>query len=452
MSLDDDGGDFCEHCGATVLASKPADVPVLNLEPPMPLVPEPPVVSEPSVVPEPPTFVYERHIAPVAPQPPLADEPAIITETFVTPASPVDVPAEDAAEPLPAWREDAVADDAPACDTAPLDALDCPVFDKAVFAPREAETALAEAGGEEEEAGHAPEQYEYSSGTLFSVAHRGRVIGVAAALVLSLSSAVLLFRWYTSAPAITQPAQLSAAANTNAVAASASVIPEGMLSIPGGTFQMGRDGGDEYESPAHRVTVGPFYLDAHEVTNEQYAKFVAATGQPPPPVWVNGAYDASAARLPVTGVTWLDAHAYAQWAGKRLPTEEEWEFAARGTDGRLYPWGNTWQPNAANAASDTAEKMVAVGSYPNGASPFGALDMVGNAWEWTSSNPVPYPGSKLPGNLTTNSKVIRGNFWGSKAEQATATYRGFWAANGAATYKNTGFRCAKDAVGVAPSR
>ena len=196
-----------------------------------------------------------------------------------------------------------------------------------------------------------------------------------------------------------------------------------MVLVPSGSFEMGRNDGDEYERPAHAVSVKAFYLGAHEVTCEQYAKFVTETGYAPPPTWPGGRYDPAGARLPVTGVSWADAQAYARWAGLRLPTEDEWEFAARGTDGRLYPWGNGWQPNAANAAQSSAGRMVAVGSFTSGASPFGALDMVGNAWEWTSSSLKAYPGGRLPEQSAGDLMDIRGNYWNGKATQATATFR-----------------------------
>src|SRR5688572_1012757 len=127
-----------------------------------------------------------------------------------------------------------------------------------------------------------------------------------------------------------------------------------MAYVPGGDFTMGRDDGDEYERPAHLVTVKPFFIDLNEVTNEDYEKFVKEKGYQPPASWKTGTYPEGAGRLPVTGVNWEDANAYAAWAGKRLPTEEEWEFAARGADGRTYPWGNEWQPGQANA--DKANK------------------------------------------------------------------------------------------------
>ncbi len=220
--------------------------------------------------------------------------------------------------------------------------------------------------------------------------------------------------------------------------------PSGMVYVSGGKFMMGRDKGtDPAERPAHQLTVTPFYLDLHEVTNEDYKKFVDETGRPTPMTWAGGAYLSNAARKPVTGVTWDDANAYASWAGKRLPTEPEWEFAARGTDDRLYPWGNGWQQESANA-NGASRGMADVGFF-KGTSPFGAFDMIGNAWEWTASNLRAYPRGRLPDNLPGGDlKVIRGGSYESTKEYATTTYRTGWPARGARTYAQTGFRCARN--------
>jgi serine/threonine-protein kinase len=274
------------------------------------------------------------------------------------------------------------------------------------------------------------------------------MIGVVlAAVVIAAVAAVM---WQSSrTPEGGQPSSTENRAPSNTAGEPASVkqsAPAGMVSVPGGEFTMGRADGDEYERPAHRVTVKPFFMDTYEVTCAEYDKFVKATGHRGPPQWKTGTCPASDARKPVTGVTWDDANDYAKWAGKRLPTEEEWEFAARGTDGRLYPWGNDWKPGYAHA--DTTFKEVAeVGSY-KGASPFGAYDMVGNAWEWTASSLAAYPGGQLPPQTTTGElKVIRGGSYESTKEYATTTYRTGWPARGAKTYAETGFRCVKD---VAP--
>src|SRR5262249_24950691 len=161
---------------------------------------------------------------------------------------------------------------------------------------------------------------------------------------------------------------------------------EGMVYVPGGQFEMGRSNGDEYERPAHIVIVEPFFIDRTEVTNEQYQRFVTETGHRAPTHWQNGKFTPGEAKLPVFNVSWYDANAYARWAGKRLPTEAEWEFAARGADGRLYPWGNAWNASVSNAGHANGGRLVEVGHFPAGTSPFGALDMCGNVWEWTASS------------------------------------------------------------------
>ena len=223
------------------------------------------------------------------------------------------------------------------------------------------------------------------------------------------------------------------------------IPPSGMVYVPGGGFRMGNDLGDEHEKPAHVVTVRPFFLDQHEVACSDYEKFVKATNHRPPPGWVQGNCPSGAHKNPVTGVDWYDANAYAQWIGKRLPTEEEWEFAARGTDGRLYPWGNQWRNNVANAGDSTVGHFANVGSYPDGKSPFGVMDMIGNAWEWTATELRAYPGAQVRDQNQAELRVIRGGYWGSTPAKATATFRKGWDARGAlGGYANTGFRCAKD--------
>jgi formylglycine-generating enzyme required for sulfatase activity len=138
-------------------------------------------------------------------------------------------------------------------------------------------------------------------------------------------------------------------------------VPSGMVYVSGGVFIMGDDAGDEYESPAHSVTVKPFFIDAYEVTSAKYAEFIRATRRAPPAGWESGTFASGTGNQPVTGVTWYDAQAYAEWAGKRLPTEQEWEFAARGTDGRRYTWGDAWRLRVANAGDSSAGGLVDVG-------------------------------------------------------------------------------------------
>lgn len=159
-----------------------------------------------------------------------------------------------------------------------------------------------------------------------------------------------------------------------------------MVLVPGGTFTMGRDDGDAPERPAHQVRLSAYYIDRHEVTQKQFAQFVRETGRV-----VEGSRPASPARetpdppaasddMPAVNVGARDAKAYCVWAGKTLPTEAQWERAARGDDGRIYPWGSTppnWSPPRA------PKQVDAVMSQPTDVSPFGAFDMAGNAWEWT---------------------------------------------------------------------
>ena len=225
--------------------------------------------------------------------------------------------------------------------------------------------------------------------------------------------------------------------------------PENMVYVPGGKFFMGNDHGDEYEKPAHPVTVAPFFIDKYEVTCEQYGQFVKATNRRPPPQWKGTTYPAGWGRRPVTGIDWDDANAYARWVAKRLPTEEEWEFASRGLDGRKYPWGNEWKMDAANAAIASRHQLANVGEYSQGPSPFNAFDMAGNAWEWTASDLKAYEGGRLPVTQGKNLKVIRGGSWQESQSQVTTTYRGYLPARGASNYSATGFRCVKN-ISAAP--
>lgn len=216
--------------------------------------------------------------------------------------------------------------------------------------------------------------------------------------------------------------------------------PPGMVYVPGGEFTMGIEEGDKYSRPAHRMSVGAFYIDRTEVTNAMYQQFVTATRNDPPAGWANGHFPAGTADLPVTGVSWYDAAEYAAWAGKRLPTEAEWELAARGTDGRIYPWGNEWDASMANARG--ADGLRAVGQ--GGRSPYGVFDMSGNAWEWTASDARPYPGGPEIPWSRLRLKIIRGGNWQSPPEKATTVFRGFYGAAGEREYNGTGFRCVMD--------
>lgn len=219
--------------------------------------------------------------------------------------------------------------------------------------------------------------------------------------------------------------------------------PTGMVYVAGGDFTMGRDDGEIAEQPPHKASVRQFFIDRTEVTNEDYAKFIKDADHKPPLTWKDGNYPSGDGLKPVTGVNWDDANAYAKWAGKRLPTEEEWEFAARGTTGNLYPWGNRWEADKANA--NGASRAVMEVGKTEGKSPFGIYDMVGNAWEWTADEFKPYPNGKMPPNLPKGKlRVLRGGSFESSSQYATTTYRAGWLARGANTYDQTSFRCVKD--------
>ena len=160
-----------------------------------------------------------------------------------------------------------------------------------------------------------------------------------------------------------------------------------MVSIPAGEFTMGSQDGDPDERPAHKVHVDAFSMDVYEVTVGQYAAFLQATGFNSPLDWQTMNQPAHQKR-PVANVDWVDAAAYCKWAGKRLPTEAEWEKAARGTDGRLYPWGNDsptpLHANYGKTGSHNYGALALVGTLEDGKSPYGIYDMAGNVWEWVS--------------------------------------------------------------------
>jgi iron(II)-dependent oxidoreductase len=209
--------------------------------------------------------------------------------------------------------------------------------------------------------------------------------------------------------------------------------PDGMVFIPPGYFVRGSDdpAAEPDERPARREFLPAFYIDVHEVTNREYKAFR------PDHAYPDGADD-----VPATKVLKADAEAYAQSIGKRLPTDLEWEKAARGTDGRVYPWGNEFDPSRCNAGE--RRPLQPVGSYPGGASPYGCLDMAGNAWEWvadTYRDPGWFAADRNP-----ERGIIRGGASGYGPLQARTTYHGFEASD--TTCNDVGFRCARDAISL----
>jgi formylglycine-generating enzyme required for sulfatase activity len=221
-----------------------------------------------------------------------------------------------------------------------------------------------------------------------------------------------------------------------------------MLSIPAGEFIMGNDSGDPDEAPAHAVSVAPFEIDKTEVTNAEFAAFVKATGYKTAVEESGGGswrdyYVEGRDNHPVVKVSWADAEAYCTWAGKRLPAETEWEYAARGADGRIYPWGNEWNPDACNGRERGIRGTAAVGSFAAGASPFGVLDMAGNVREWTADWYDKYPGSPFSSPYFKVFRVHRGGGWFDPPADLRTTKRN--AGPPETANDDLGFRCAKDA-------
>ena len=249
-----------------------------------------------------------------------------------------------------------------------------------------------------------------------AVVRRAGVLGAVGVVTLTVLP-VPPTRWAgTSEKVANQPVSQPTATPSNTPIKAAPVKPE-MVRIEGGTFQMGlsevptKEPYDIYQTPARAVSIKSFMMDKTEVTNAEYADFVVGAKYRAPSYWNNGKPPAGQEQWPVTNVALADAKAFADWRSKRdrqeyrLPTEEEWEYAARnGSQNNLYPWGNEWLEGRANVDGNT---LKPVGTYPEGASRAGVLDLIGNVWEWTSSKAATYPGNTLldipPGRV-----IIRG--------------------------------------------
>ena len=283
---------------------------------------------------------------------------------------------------------------------------------------------------------------------------------------------------------------------------------EAMRLIPAGEFTMGSNKTDdaglqkEYgfvnplyvdEHPPHKVTLPAFMIDTYEVTNAQYKAFIQQTKAPDPPAWIQNGYNVRDEKLrgatlenlrwiardyfkldkdpdvmtreallaelekiqrlrdtlPVTGVTWDDAYSYCKWAGKRLPTEAEWEKAARGPHGYEYPWGTAWDAKKANtgvAQTDNGETTAPVGSYPSDISGYGVFDMAGKVSEWVANWYQPYPGATYKHEAFGEiHKVIRGGGAGDGHYALSSFYRTSRRAHAEpfAMSTDVGFRCAR---------
>jgi sulfatase modifying factor 1 len=242
-------------------------------------------------------------------------------------------------------------------------------------------------------------------------------------------------------------------------------IPMEWVPVPAGEFGMGAEGDSASadEGPKHKVSVDAFLIGKHEVTNAQYHAFVKATGHRLPEnccdpkfnLWKGDAIPAGVEELPVVNVSWDDAVAFCKWSGSRLPTEAEWEKAARGTDSRTYPWGN--EPPSGNRANysfdpvsiwDGPASLAKKDQYEFGRSPYGAFEMAGNVWEWVQdwydenyykSSPAKNPTGPAKGEA----RAIRGASWRNTADMLRAANRNKHAPSERRVY--IGIRCAKDA-------
>jgi len=225
--------------------------------------------------------------------------------------------------------------------------------------------------------------------------------------------------------------------------------PEGMATIPAGEFIMGSNDRWDDESPEHIARTDAFYMDIYEVTNREYQEFVEATGHEKPFHWPQGNLPKGKEDHPVTYVNWHDADAYCKWQGKRLPTEEEWEKAARGPDGNIYPWGNVWVLTKSNNPYKGSTGTEPVGSYPEGRSPYGLHDMSGNVWEWVDSYYLPHPGNTIPkAEYGREKRILKGGSWFDCLSygcglSAPAFNRAFF--NPEVRNNSFGFRCARSA-------
>ena len=225
-----------------------------------------------------------------------------------------------------------------------------------------------------------------------------------------------------------------------------------MVEIPAGEFVMGFDGTQalEDERPAHRVWLDTYSMDRYEVTTAHYAAFLTDTNHAPPWLW-NLVNLTQHGDRPVIGVDWADADAYCRWKGKRLPTEAEWEKAARGIDGRLYPWGSHLPTEqlanyALGARFSYSQVLMPVPSYDQGKSPYGMYQMAGNVWEWVSdwysaSYYERSPDRNPTGAESGQFKVVRGGSW-SDLPKYLLTY-GRFKLLPQTQNSYTGFRCAK---------
>ena len=228
-----------------------------------------------------------------------------------------------------------------------------------------------------------------------------------------------------------------------------------MVLVPAGNFIMGSDKGDEDEAPVHRVHINAFYIDKFEVTNARFAKYVEAIQSEPPWGFSDKETPVIHADRPVRWVNWMDAMGYCLWVGKRLPTEAEWEKAARGTDERMYPWGND-PPTPVHAVyglkegDSDSETVSVIGNHHMGESPYGAEDLAGNLYEWVMdwyaedfySSFINKPAVNPRGPTEGTAKVQRGGSYINTPYRLRSSFR--TKADPTEQHSNVGSRCVQE--------
>ncbi len=293
-------------------------------------------------------------------------------------------------------------------------------------------------------------------------------------LTATANSGYKFSSWSGAATGTTNPTNITMNTNKSVTAtftvSTSSPIELGKVLVPAGYFIMGSTFGAGAE-PIHNVYLDAYYIDKYEVTNGQYKQFIDAGGYSNPLYWTSegwrwkssfnitqpyywnnstfGYIAANGPNLPVIMVGWYEVSAYANWAGKRLPTEAEWEKAARGTDQRMYPWGNTWNKNYCNSLESDYRKTTPVGSYENGKSPYGCYDMAGNVEEWCQDWYGTYPSGSVSnptGSATGNMRIIRGGAHSGYYAFCISSNRGTSASPNGQGGSGTGFRCAQNFI------
>jgi formylglycine-generating enzyme required for sulfatase activity len=221
-----------------------------------------------------------------------------------------------------------------------------------------------------------------------------------------------------------------------------------MALVPAGEFTMGSDDWWPKSQPEHKRKLKAFFIDKYEVTNGRYREFVDKGGRPAPKHWVGGNIPQGKKDHPVVFVNWHDAFDFCAWEGKRLPTEPEWEKAARGTNRFIFPWGDKFDKLKGNTPQLGYGETMPVGTFENGKSPYGVYDMAGNIFEWTADWFLAYPGNQHPDeNYGEYTKIVRGGSWYDctyyKCGISAPTFNRIFF-NTRTLNNNFGFRCVKD--------